>query len=225
MMMQNKIINIKELRKYQQLPVEIRATATNEESRIISGYAVKYNMRSEIMCDYWGDQFVEEFAPGAFDEALQRGDQKCLWNHDSNYPLGAVRANTLSLTSDNDGLHYEADVPRNTWGNDALESIGRGDVDGSSFMFRALNDQWSMIDIDGDEIYKRTIIKADIYEVSPTTFPAYPDSEVNVREFKEHNDIIVGEVKHEVKHEESKQDAVREVDTDKLKKAILKTYL
>jgi len=183
----NKTIDFKELRKYNDSKIEIRAADPNSTvmSKIIEGYAVKYNMASEVMSDYWGDKFIEEFARGAFDESLRSQTQKCLWNHKSEYPLGSIRANTLMIQSDEVGLYYEDDVPDNSWGNDALESIRRGDVDGSSFLFRALDDQWSLIVIDDEEIYKRTILKADLYEISPTTFPAYPDSEVNARSFRE----------------------------------------
>ena len=165
------------------LPIELRQEGENESARI-EGTAVEYNKHSVIMRDYWGDKFVEEFAVGAFDESLQRKDQKGLWNHDTGKPLGSVAAGTMQLFSDGVGLRYVITPPNNTWGRDALESIGRGDVDGSSFMFRALDDQWSLITIDGEEIYKRTILKAEVFEVSPTTFPAYPDSEAGTRELK-----------------------------------------
>lgn len=188
----NKKIDFMEMRKYKDAVIEIRAMDDpGAESRTIQGYAVKYNLNSEVMMDYWGDKFVETFAEGAFDESLRSKDQKCLWNHDTSAPLGSVRANTLQLQSDSVGLYYEDEVPDNSWGNDALESIRRGDVDGSSFAFRATDDAWAIVEIDGEEVYKRTILRAELYEVSPTTFPAYPDSEVNARSFRESGGVEV----------------------------------
>lgn len=182
MMMNNKRSPTREERNLH-LPIELRA-ADDGESKRIEGTAVEYNKHSLVMRDYWGDKFVEEFAVGAFDESLQARNQKGLWNHDTGKPLGSVAAGTMQIFTDSTGLRYMIDPPNNTWGADAVESIGRGDVDGSSFAFRALDDMWSIIELDGEEIYKRTILKADLYEVSPTTFPAYPDSQVGTREIK-----------------------------------------
>lgn len=165
------------------IPFEIRQEGEDGPVKL-DGYAVKYNQRSHTMYDYWGDAFTEEFAAGAFDESLLERNQKALWNHDSGKPLGSVAAGTMDLVSDNVGLRYIIEPPSNTWGNDAIESIKRGDVDGSSFAFKALDDIWSIVEIDGEEVYKRTILKAEVREVSPTTFPAYPDSSVGTREFK-----------------------------------------
>lgn len=200
----------KETKEVRQLnsKLELRAIIDGQqESRTIGGYALKYNELSEIMYDYWGDEFVEEFAPGAFDESLQKRDQKALWNHKMEMPLGSVKANTLRFNSDTTGLSYDIDLPNNSWGNDALESVRRGDVDGSSFGFICVSggDKWSKVVIDGREIYRRTIMKAELYEVSPCTFPAYSSSEINVR---------------------SLEDFKKEQHSNELRKRlILKTYL
>jgi hypothetical protein len=77
------------------------------------------------------------------------------------------------------------DLPGNTWGNDAYESVKRGDVDGSSFGFITKDEKWSVIDYEGRKIDKRTITRAELIEVSPCTFPAYDSSEINCRSFEE----------------------------------------
>ena len=155
-----------------------------EGNRTIGGYALKYNERSEILTDYWGDEFVEEFAPGAFEKSLQERNQKALWNHKTELPLGSVKSGTLRFNSDSTGLNYDIDLPNNSWGDDALESIKRGDVDGSSFAFTVVDDKWSEIEIEGRTILKRTVLEAEIHEVSPSTFPAYSSSEIKLRSLK-----------------------------------------
>ena len=160
--------------------LEVRAIGESEEKKTIGGYAVKYNSPT-IIRDRWGDEWMEEFATGSFDESLQARTQKALWNHDMSKPLGSCKSETLRFNPDTQGLNYEVDLPNNTWGNDAYESVKRGDVDGSSFGFRALEDKWSKIDHDGKEMYKRTIMKAELLEVSPCTFPAYESSEISCR--------------------------------------------
>lgn len=178
--------NSKEVRVFNGA-VEVREASTGEK-RTIGGYAIKYNQQSQPITDRWGDRFIEEFAAGAFDDSINTRTQKSLWNHKTEFPLGSVKAGTLRLYSDLVGLGFENDLPSNSWGNDAYESISRGDVDGVSFGFRCLEDKWSKVTVDEQEVYKRTVIKAELYEISPTTFPAYESSEVSCRsleDFKE----------------------------------------
>jgi HK97 family phage prohead protease len=155
----------------------------NEYSQI-EGFAVMYNKNSDILKDYWGDSFVERFAIGAFKDSLAERNQKALWNHEWSKPLGSVKSGTLGLMDGSDGLRYLIDIPNNSWGHDAAESIGRGDTDGTSFGFRAIEDMWEITEIDGEDIYMRTVLRAELYEVSPCTYPAYPDSTSEARSIK-----------------------------------------
>jgi HK97 family phage prohead protease len=165
--------------------VEVRSVVVEGDKRTIGGYAIKYNQQSQPIRDRWGDKFIEEFASGAFDETLTTRNQKSLWNHNMDFPLGSVKAGTLRLYSDATGLGFDNDLPSNTWGNDAYESINRGDVDGVSFGFRCLEDKWSKVTVGEEEIYKRTVMKAELFEISPTTFPAYESSEVSCRSLED----------------------------------------
>lgn len=169
----------KEIRQIATEKIEIRAVG-EEFQKTIGGYAVKYNAPT-LMRDRWGDEFLEEISSGAFDKSLQNRNQKALWNHDTSKPLGSVAAGTLRFNSDTNGLNYDIDLPNNTYGNDAYESVQRGDVDGSSFGFICNDDIWSKVQYEGREIYKRSIIEADLFEVSPCTFPAYDSSKINCR--------------------------------------------
>lgn len=164
--------------------IEIRAKTVEEDKKTIGGYALRYNSPTKII-DLWGDEFLEEFAQGAFDESIQSRVVKALWNHQISYPLGSTRSQTLRFNEDPEGLNYDVDLPGNTWGNDAYESVKRGDVDGSSFGFITKDEKWSVIDYEGKMIDKRTITRAELIEVSPCTFPAYDSSEINCRSFEE----------------------------------------
>jgi HK97 family phage prohead protease len=63
-----------------------------------------------------------------------------LWNHNADLPLGRTRNGTLVLRKDGSGLRIELTPPATTWGQDAIESIRRGDVSGMSFAFAAKRD-------------------------------------------------------------------------------------
>jgi hypothetical protein len=58
-----------------------------------------------------------------------------------------------------------------------MVSMERGDVTQSSFGFICTRDDWQMV---GNEII-RTVLKAELFDVSPVTFPAYPDATSGVR--------------------------------------------
>lgn len=163
--------------------VEIRED--EDGKRTISGYAVKWEMKSHSMG--WRS-FKEQFKRGAFSESLTNDDQLALWSHDTTKVLGRTKNGTLRLFDDDIGLRFELDLANTTLGNDAYETIKRGDVDGVSFGFRMIKQEW---DENDTENIVRTILKAKLLEISPVAFPAYPDSNVSARShdpYKEHVD-------------------------------------
>ncbi len=154
--------------------VEIRSLPEEDGGgAIISGTAIPYNSESEEM---YG--FREIVAPGAFKGSLGN-DIRCLWNHDTGKPLGRTTNGTLTLRDTESGLAYECKLPETSWGKDARESISRGDVTGMSFGFRVLQDEWAYPK--DSDIVVRTILEAELFEVSPVTFPAYPESVAEAR--------------------------------------------
>ncbi|HOJ78414.1 MAG TPA: HK97 family phage prohead protease [Bacillota bacterium] len=162
------------------LPSEIELRETEDGKRSIYGYAVKWEQPSEELGYFF--PFREKFAKGAFADSLRNDKQKALWNHNSDFVLGSTKSGTLSLSEDETGLRFNIVLPENTWGKDAYESIKRGDVDGVSFGFKKEVDEWD--ESDPDNII-RTIKKAKLFEVSPTPFPAYPQTEVQARSVEE----------------------------------------
>ncbi len=168
-------------REIRALPVslEIRQAEDNGK-RTITG-TIKYNTESAELPDWWGDKFVEELAAGCFDESIKTRDVVGLWSHDISQVLGNTKSGTLRVNSDTTGLNFELDLPGTQAGNDAWESIRRGDVDGVSFGMRVNKDKWSY----ADGVYKRSILNAELHEISPVAFAAYPANEVNCRSLEQ----------------------------------------
>lgn len=148
--------------------VETRAT---DGKRTLVGYAAVWNSDTTI-----GDYFVERIAPGAFSKAIG-GDILALYDHDMGRVLGRTRSKTLRLSEDNHGLKVEIDVPDTSDGNDLWTLVGRGDVAGMSFSFRATKQEW---DESGDMPH-RTVLEAELYEVTATANPAYSDTTLAAR--------------------------------------------
>jgi HK97 family phage prohead protease len=141
----------------------------------IRGHAAVFDKKSE---DLGG--FREIVKPGAFTRTIAQGaDVRALWNHDPNYVLGRTKSGTLRLEEDKRGLAVEIDPPDAQWAGDLLRSIDRGDVDQMSFAFRAVKQTWD--DSDPKNII-RSLDEVQLFDVSPVTYPAYPQTSVSVRE-------------------------------------------
>lgn len=164
--------------------IEIRASESEDGQRTIVG-SIKYNTESAIMRDFWGDEFVEIIDKEAFKDSLASRNVVALWSHDTSQVLGNTKSGTLRLTNMETELRFELDIPNTSAGNDAWELIQRGDVDGVSFGMRVTKDKWSSEKRENGRLYKRQILAAELYEISPVAFPAYPANEVSVRGLEE----------------------------------------
>jgi HK97 family phage prohead protease len=154
------------------ITAQMRVAKFEDGTRTITGL-IPYNSES---VDLGG--FVEVIAPGAFAGALQPdSDVLALRDHDSKLLLGRTKSGTLALSDASDALRYSVRLPNTTAANDLAESVDRGDLDATSFGFVTLEDKWLVVD---DKVV-RTLLSVELMEVSPCSFPAYPDSVVAVR--------------------------------------------
>lgn len=150
----------------------------------ISGYAVVFGVKSEIMYDATtGRMFQEIIEPGAITpDLLNRSDVKAVLEHDIQKLL--ARSNkgrgTLTLKIDNRGLFYSFEAPNTTEGEFALQMIKRGDITGSSFKF-STNESDSTWTKDSTGLWLRRIKRIKgLLDVSITTDPAYNQTTVTV---------------------------------------------
>ncbi|SFJ44062.1 hypothetical protein SAMN02799624_04532 [Paenibacillus sp. UNC496MF] len=158
--------------------LETRATGDDGKKLQISGYAAKFNTRSQLL---YGE-FYEVISPGAFARSLQDNTVKALWNHNFDIVLGSTKSGTLRLAEDDIGLRMDVDLPDNEWGRFAFDAVQRGDVDGVSFGFSIPEGGSDFIYLPDEGYYLRTLIAIDLYEVSPTGFPAYRDTELGAEQ-------------------------------------------
>lgn len=140
--------------------------------RVLVQRAIPYG---EMSVDLGG--WCEVIVAGAFADALG-DDIRALWQHDSRYVLGRTTAGTLTLREEPDGVHAESTPPETGWARDALVSVARGDVSGSSFGFYVDEDEWLVT----GEIVVRRVLRARLAEVSVVTFPAYPTTSAALQE-------------------------------------------
>ena len=150
--------------------LEIRKQAAGPGT--IAGHAAVFNSLSVNL-----GGFREKIDPGAFKRTIKESDIRALFNHDANQVLGRNKAATLRLTEDEQGLAIEIDPPDTQAARDLTVLIERGDVSQMSFGFRTITDRWETQG--GEQI--RTLEEVELFDVSPVTFPAYPDTDVAMR--------------------------------------------
>lgn len=155
-------------------PVEVHG----EGGRLVAhGYAARFDKLSQNL-----GGFVERIKPGAFKKTLKEADIRALFNHDPHLVLGRNTSGTLRLSEDSEGLAYEIDLPDTSVGRDVAVLLERGDVSGSSFGFRVIEDAW---DDDEDDFPRRTLKQVALRDVGPVTFPAYVDASSAIRSLAE----------------------------------------
>ena len=155
---------------------ELRATTNEDGQTTIIGYTAVYNSQSERL-----GNFREVIAPGAFDDVLKSDclDCRALINHDPNFVIGRTTNNTLRLSTDQNGLRAEIDLPNTSAANDLKALIERGDVNQFSFALITDDDSWSDAPKESDVPYIRTINRVSrLLDSSIVTYPAYPKASI-----------------------------------------------
>lgn len=161
-------------------------TKTEEKMPRIVGHASVYNQPQNVY-----DMFMEEFIPGCFDDMDPSVPIVACVNHDlEDIPLARFVAgnarNTLELFSDATGLVADFLPIDSEFGRSVVKSIQRGDMDGMSITFIVLSDDCSGT-LDG--MMHRKILKAQLYDVTVTYYPVFPQTDVQVRNKKLDQDM------------------------------------
>jgi len=155
---------------------EIRAKGGAAPS--LAGYAAVFDTYSAVFNTGDDTGFRERIAKGAFSGALEKSDVRALWNHDPNFVLGRGKSGTLTVREDDKGLYMENTPPDTQWARDLMVTIERGDVDQMSFGFTIRRHEWGKV---GGQWVRTLLEVEELYDVSPVTYPAYPDTTVAMR--------------------------------------------
>jgi len=164
--------------------LEIRAEQDGKIKKV-TGYGIVYNRETQI----WDDLY-EVIRPGAATEVLAGNpDIKCALNHNRMYLFGRTKSGTLRLEENTKGVKYTAKPPDAQWARDAIASIERGDIDGSSFTFAVLPQDEKITKRD-DGTYLREVFKLSrLGEMGPVTDPAYLDTTAEARAKEEYDSL------------------------------------
>jgi HK97 family phage prohead protease len=151
---------------------DVQARSAEDGTMRLAGYAAVFNESSVPL------PFKESIAPGAFRKTLSEvPDVRLLINHEG-LPLARSKNGTLTLTEDDRGLYFEAELADTTEARDIYKLVERGDVDQMSFAFRVIRQKWS------EDRSRRVLTEVSLADgdVSVVTYPAYPTTTVEARE-------------------------------------------
>lgn len=151
---------------------ETEPTEETKQSKVISGYALKFGKPSK---DLGG--FTEVITSEALKD-VDLSNVFLLQNHNYSKPLASTKAGTLKLNIDEVGLHFEATLNEASYAKDVFENVKNGLVDSMSFGFTMGLDSFDKKE-DGEIIRSIESIK-NLNEISVVTIPAYDDTNVQV---------------------------------------------
>lgn len=159
--------------------VTVEARDADNGPMVVGGIGSPYGQSARI--EGWFEEWDEVVAVGAWRSAITRPDVDIVssFNHDLNHLLARTSSGTLGLDDPAEkGLIYEATINPDDPNAVAVHArVARRDVAGSSVWFRVEKDQWEDPGEDNDlEIPLRTILRAELFEVGPVVFPAFPQT-------------------------------------------------
>ncbi|WP_255802178.1 HK97 family phage prohead protease [Mycobacteroides abscessus] len=168
----------------------------NGDGLTFEGYGAVFNSPTRI--DSWEGTFDEQIAPGAFRKSLRERTPKFQFDHGHHPLIGSIPIGAISdIHEDDRGLYVQARLGQHILIDLIREAIASGAIDGMSFRFSVVRDEWH--DREGklvkpeevDQIlYRdpdnrgpllRTLKEVKIAEVGPVVWPAYADTTAAVR--------------------------------------------
>jgi len=149
------------------------------DGRTLVGYPIVFDTWTTI--NSYEGQFRERIAPGAVTKTLSEnaGSVKVLFNHGMDPQIGDKPLGRATVQQvDSRGLYVEVPLSDTSYNNDLIALMRDGALDGMSFRFSVVNEQW---DTPKGGLPERTITELRLFEYGPVTFPAYEATTVGIR--------------------------------------------
>lgn len=132
----------------------------------------------------------ERIEAKAFAARIDAGeDVHMLSGHDYTKPLASRSAGTLELHDTPEALEFEARIDTGTtWAADFIAAHGAGLIRGLSPGFR-VSPGGDRVEARGDGML-RSVMRAELFEISAVTRPAYPAAQIEARCWDAANDKL-----------------------------------
>ena len=151
-------------------------TATPDDMQI-RGYALLFE-EPTVLYEEDGIQYKEIIDQHALD-GVDLSDVCLRYNHNDGHTiLARTRGGSLSLSVDENGLYFEANLVNTQAAKDIYTLIKDGLISGCSFGFVVAKDSYDV------QTHTRRILKFDkIFEISVVDLPAYDGATVSARDY------------------------------------------
>lgn len=155
-----------------------------EDGLTLEGHAAVFNQRTEIRD--WLGSYDEQIAPGAFVRTLRARTPVLMFDHGTHPLVGEMPLGSLvDVREDDVGLFVSARLHDNWLVEPVRDAVRSGSISGMSFQFSVPSggDEWVEPEdrADGGSERLRIIREVKLYEMGPVVFPAYPTTDVLVR--------------------------------------------
>lgn len=172
-----------------------KATDHGPDGLTIEGYGAVFNSVTRI--SGWEGEFEEVIAPGAFRKSLRERTPRMQFDHGQHPLLGSLPLGRWTTAEEDErGLHLVGRLTDNWLVAPFRDAIRDGGVEGMSFRFAIVRDEWA--DKDGVRLrdhevadllwepgdrspIRRTLREVKASEAGPVVWPAYEDTAVGVR--------------------------------------------
>lgn len=157
----------------------IRFDAEESDGRTLIGLAVPFNDPTRIDSP-WEGTFDEQFAAGSFKRSLGLRTPKLQFDHGTHPMIGSLPIGDIrKIYESKRGLEVEAQIFEADLFAPLREALATNAIDGMSIRFRPTKVH---SDESGD-VELRTVTEAELIELGPVIFPAYPGTTVDLRNF------------------------------------------
>lgn len=194
---------MKNNREYRSMELRIvQDQEPEQKSYKVEGYASTFD--SYVLMTVDGVDYSERIDPTAFDEA-DLSDVVFRIDHEG--PVYArTSAGSVELDIDEHGLHNVTDLSRTARSREVFEEIEAGNYPQMSFAF--------IVAEDGDEFDKKTHTRiihrvAKVFDISPVSFPANPNTSLSVSTRDYFNGVIEAEKAERLEREKREKQKQR----------------
>jgi HK97 family phage prohead protease len=178
------------------VPFNLTRSEGATDGLTLEGYGAVFGETTRI--DSWEGAFDEVIAPGAFKKSLRERTPRLQFDHGTHPLIGSIPIGRITdIGEDASGLRVVARLSDNWLVEPVRDAIAEGAVDGMSFRFSVVRDEWHDAagkTVKPDELARllwsedpergtltRTLREVKISEVGPVVWPAYEATSVAVR--------------------------------------------
>lgn len=205
---------LSEGRQYRSIDVTSLERRSDENEKVVEGYATTFNEPYELFREVWGNTTYivrEQVDPTAFDET-DMSDVIMQYNHEGRV-FARVSNKTLSLSTDEHGLRIRADLGGTEIGRQLYEEIEGGYTDKMSFGFRVSKDKREEVEENENGFTTVNILRtilgiSKLYDVSAVSLPANDGTSISSRNYAEG---VIGEVRQEIADRENRRKQIQRI--------------